>query len=145
MLPAPAAAEVVAETVAVVLDPDFTLAGLKVTVTPLGAVALSVTGWVYPLVADTATVKVAVSPCNILTEDDAGLSVSTGASIVTGTLAVAVYVPLTPLMLMVPLPAATVAAAERVSVMDAPVLMLAVLRATVSPLGAVAFKVTVPL
>jgi hypothetical protein len=44
MLPAPAAAEVVAETVAVVLDPGFTLAGLKVTVTPLGAVALSVTG-----------------------------------------------------------------------------------------------------
>jgi hypothetical protein len=46
---------------------------------------------------------------------------------------------------MVPLPAAALAAAERVSVMDAPVLMLAVLRATVSPLGAVAFKVTVPL
>jgi hypothetical protein len=56
--PVPAAAVVDAVTVAVALAPGFTLAGLKLTVTPVGAVADSVTAFVKPLVAPTATVKV---------------------------------------------------------------------------------------
>jgi len=58
IVPVPAAAVVDAVTVAVALAPGFTLAGLKLTVTPVGAVAESVIAFVNPLVAPTATVKV---------------------------------------------------------------------------------------
>jgi hypothetical protein len=60
IVPVPAVAVVAAVTVAVALAPGFTLAGLKLTVTPVGAVADSVTAFVKPLVAPTATVKVVV-------------------------------------------------------------------------------------
>jgi len=58
IVPVPAAAAVDAVTVAVAFAPGFTLAGLKLTVTPAGAVAESVIAFVNPLVAPTATVKV---------------------------------------------------------------------------------------
>jgi hypothetical protein len=62
IVPLPAAAVVEAETVAVALEPGLTLAGLKLTVTPVGAVADNVIAFVYPLVAPTATVNVVVCP-----------------------------------------------------------------------------------
>jgi len=58
MVPVAAAAVVAAVTVAVALEPGLTLAGLKDTVTPVGAVADSVTALVKPVVAPTATVNV---------------------------------------------------------------------------------------
>jgi len=58
MVPAPAAAVVAAVTVAVALEPGLTLAGLKETVTPVGAVADSEIALVNPVVAATATVNV---------------------------------------------------------------------------------------
>ena len=60
MFPAPTVAAVVVETVAVVLVPGFTLDGLNVTVTPLGAVAFNATESVNPVAAEIATKKVAV-------------------------------------------------------------------------------------
>jgi hypothetical protein len=58
IVPLPATAAAVVVTVAVALAPGFTLAGLKLTVTPAGAVADNVTTLVKPLAAPTATVKV---------------------------------------------------------------------------------------
>ena len=62
IVPVPAVAVVDAVTVAVALAPGFTLAGLKLTVTPVGAVADSVTALVKPLLAATATVNVTAWP-----------------------------------------------------------------------------------
>lgn len=62
MLPVPTTAARFTETVTMELVPGFTLAGLKLTVTPLGAVAFRATGRVYPLAVETATANVAVLP-----------------------------------------------------------------------------------
>lgn len=62
MAPVAAAAVVDGVTVTVALAPGFTLAELKVTVTPVGAVAVSVTGLVKPLLAPTATFNVTACP-----------------------------------------------------------------------------------
>lgn len=60
MLPVPGVAVALTETVAVPLVPGFREAGLKLTVTPDGAVACRTTDCVNPLLAATASVKVAV-------------------------------------------------------------------------------------
>jgi hypothetical protein len=60
IVPVAAVDVVAAVTVAVALAPGLTLAGLKLTVTPVGAVADSVTALVNPLVAATTTVNVVV-------------------------------------------------------------------------------------
>jgi hypothetical protein len=54
-------------------------------------------------------------------------------------------VPLVPVIVMEPDPAAAVDAAVTVTVALAPVFTLAELKVTVTPLGAVAFSATVPL
>jgi hypothetical protein len=72
------------------------------------------------------------------------LSVSVVALTVTVSLAEAVKVPLVPLMAMVPEPVAAVAGAVTVNVTLEPVFTLAELRATVTPVGAVAFRATAP-
>lgn len=58
----PVAAVAAARTVAVAVDPGITLDGLKLTVTPVGAVAVRVTGFVNPVLALTATLNVLVWP-----------------------------------------------------------------------------------
>jgi hypothetical protein len=60
MLPVPGVAVALTETVAVLLVPGLREAGLKLTVTPDGAVACNATACVNPLLAATETVKVAV-------------------------------------------------------------------------------------
>jgi hypothetical protein len=60
ILPVPGVVVALTETVAVLLVPGLSEAGLKLTVTPDDAVACSATGCVNPLVAATATVNVAV-------------------------------------------------------------------------------------
>ena len=62
MLPVPAVAVPEAETVAVAVDPDLMLAGLKVTVTPAGAVADKAMELVNPVLAETPTENVVVCP-----------------------------------------------------------------------------------
>jgi hypothetical protein len=135
-------AVVAAETVAVAVAPGVTLAGLKLTVTPLGAVALRVTGWVKPLAADTATGNVAVWPGKTETEEDLGVTASDGAFTVTDSLDDPVNVPLLAVIAMLPAPAAAVFDAETVAVEVPPGVTLAGLKLTVTPLGAVALRVT---
>ena len=60
MVPVPAGAVVDADTVAVEIAPDFTLEGLKDTVTPVGADAERAMALVNPPGATTSTVKVVV-------------------------------------------------------------------------------------
>ena len=74
----PAAAAVVVDTVAVALAPGFTLAGLKVTVTPVEPVADNMTALVKPLAAPTVTVKVVLCPWKALTEVAPGVTVNEG-------------------------------------------------------------------
>ena len=142
ILPVPTVAAVVAETVAVALAPGFRLDGLNVTVTPLGAVALSATRSVKPAAAEIATEKVAVWPWKTETAAADGVSVTAGATTVTGSLAMPVKLPLVAVMAMLPAPAGAVAAAVTVAVALAPGLRLAGLKLTFTPLGAVAFRVT---
>jgi hypothetical protein len=142
IVPVPAVVVVAAVTVTVALPPGFTLAGLKLTVTPVGAVAFNVTALVKPLVAATATVKVMVLPRTTLIEVEAGVTVNVGATTVTPSLAVAVDEPLAALTVIVPVAAADVVAAVTVAVALAPGLTLAGLKLTVTPVGAVADSVT---
>jgi hypothetical protein len=142
MLPVPAVAEVVAVTVAVALVPGVTLAGLNETVTPAGGVALSATALVKPAAAVTATEKVAVWPRKTETEAADGLRVNAGATTVTASLAVPVKLPLVAESAMLPAPAVAVVAAVIVAVELAPGLRLAGLKLTVTPVGAVAWRVT---
>jgi len=138
IVPVPMVAEVAAETVAVALAPGLTLDGLKVTVTPVGAVALSATAFVKPVLAVTATVKVVVLPCVTVSEVDDGVRVSVGATTLTVGAAVTEAEPLTPLIVMVSVAAAVVVEAETVAVALAPGLTLDGLKVTVTPVGAVA-------
>jgi hypothetical protein len=144
IVPVPAAAAVVVVTVAVALAPGFTLAGLKLTVTPVGAVADRVTAFVKLLAAPTATVKVVDCPWNVVTEEAPGVTVNDGDDTVSPSLSVGVYVPLVPLITIVLDPTATVLATVTVTVVLVPVFTLAGLMLTVTPVGAVAFSATVP-
>jgi hypothetical protein len=90
IVPVPAAAEAVVVTVAVALAPGLTLAGLKLTVTPAGAVAEGVTAFAKPLAAPTATVKVVDWPWNVDTEEEPGVTVSAGEAMVIASLMVGV-------------------------------------------------------
>ena len=139
-----AGAAVVTETVAVLLVPGFTLAGLKLTMTPLGAVAFRVTDCVYPLVAATATVKVAVLPCTMLIGDDSVFSVKVGAATVMALLVVPVKAPLAPVIAILAVPVAAEVEAETVAVALAPGVTVVGLKVTVMPLGALMslFKAT---
>ena len=139
MTPVPAAAVVDAVTVAVAVDPGLILAGLKLTVTPLGPVADSATGLVKPLDALTPTVNVVVWPWKTLTEvADWVVSVSVGATTVTGSLNDAVAEPAAAFTAMVPAAAVAVPDAVTVAVALDPDFTLAGLKVTVTPLGAVA-------
>jgi hypothetical protein len=138
MVPVSAAAVAEAVTVAVALAPGLTLAGLKLTVTPFGAVAVSVTGFVKPLLAPTATANVVDCPWKVLTDVALGVRVSVGATTVTGTLNDTVAEPAVPFTAIVPDPAAAVPDAVTVAVALAPAFTLAGLKVTVTPLGAVA-------
>jgi hypothetical protein len=140
-VPVPASAVVAAVIVAIASAPGLTLAGLRVTLTPVGAVALSVTALVKPVVAPTATEKVVVFPGATTKEAGANVTVSVGATTVTPTLAVAVAEPLAPFTEIVPLPAAAVVEAETVAVALEPGLTLAGLKLTVTLVGAVADNV----
>jgi hypothetical protein len=142
IVPVPTAAEAATETVAVALAPGFTLAGLKLTVMPMGAVALSVTPFVKPLVAVTAMVKVDVLPRATVSDVVAGATVSVGTITVTPSLIVVVAAPLVPLIAIVPEPAVAVVDAVTVAVALAPGFTLAGLKLTVTPVGAVADSVT---
>jgi hypothetical protein len=139
MVPDPAADVVDADTVAVTIVPDFALAGLKVTVTPVGAVAVSATGLVKPPEAPTSKLKVAVCPWNALTEvADCGVKVNVGCTTVIGSLNDAVAEPAMPVTAMVPAPAVAVPDAVTVAVELDPDFTLAGLKVTVTPVGAVA-------
>lgn len=138
----PVEADDAMETVAVVLAPGLTLAGLKLTVTPVVAVALSVTAFVKPPVAETATVKVADLPRVTVNAVDAGVSVSVGTITETPSLVAMVDEPLAALMEMTPVSAAAVADAVTVAVALAPGFTLAGLKLTLTPAGAVAVNAT---
>lgn len=142
MLAVPRVADDDTETVAVELAPGVTLAGLKLTETPLAAVAFSATGSVYPLLAETATVNVAVLPWTMLRAVEPGFKVSAGAATVTAVVAVPEKLPLVPAMAMLPVPAAAEVVAATVAVALLPGVTLAGVKVTVTPAGAVAFKAT---
>ena len=88
IVPVPAAAVADAVTVAVALAPGFTLAGLKLTVTPVGAVAERVIALAKPLAAPTVTLKDVDCPWKVLTEPTLGVTVNAGAWMVIGSLTV---------------------------------------------------------
>jgi len=134
----PGTAEAAAETVTVALAPGLTLAGLKLTVTPAGAVAFSVIALMKPDVAVTATAKVVVLPGSTSTELVLGVTVNVGATTVTPSLAVATAEPLVPLIVMLSAPATDVVDAVTVAVALAPGFTLAGLKLTATPVGAVA-------
>jgi hypothetical protein len=81
----------------------------------------------------------------VLTDDEPRVTVNAGDNTVSGSLAVGVYEPLVPVIVMLPVPAAAVVAAVTVTVALAPVFTLAALKLTVMPVEAVAFRATVPL
>jgi hypothetical protein len=125
-------------TMTVAVPPGFTLAGLKLTVTPDGVVAERLTRLVYPLLAPTASVYVAAWPRKVLSEVELGVSVRVGAMSVTAVLAVAVATPLVPVTVTVPEPAEAVAAPATITVAVPPGFTLVGLKLTVTPDGAVA-------
>ena len=137
----PAAADVAADTVTVALAPGFTDAGLKLTVTPVGAVAFSVTALVKPAVAPMETVNVVVLPRVTVTCADPEFTVSVGATTVAAVFAVAAAEPLAAFTVIVPVPAAAAVDAVTVAVALAPGLTLAGLKLTATPVGAVAESV----
>lgn len=137
IVPVPAVAAVVAFTVAIEVAPGATLVGLKLTLTPLGAVAVSDTRLLNPLAAPTATVKVDDCPSSTVAAEF-GVRLSVGAATVKGSLAVTVVPPLVPLIAMVPEPTVAAVEAITVAVTVAPGLAFAVLKLTLTPLGAVA-------
>jgi hypothetical protein len=142
MVPAPAVAVADGVTVTVAVDPDFTLAVLKVTLTPLGAVADSAIGLVNPLLAATATLKVTAWPWKAVSDETLGVTVSVGSVTVNPSLAVAVAAPLVAFTVMAPVPAAADVVVVTVAVALDPGLTLAGLKLTVTPVGAVADSVT---
>lgn len=142
MLPVPATIVPDAVTVAVALDPGFALEGLKLTVIPLGAVAVNDTVFVNPLLAVTATVKLEDMPWNMLTELAEGVRPRVGRFTVTPSLAVAVAAPLVPVTVIEPVPAADVEPALTVAVADDPGFTLEGLKVTVTPVGPLAVSIT---
>jgi hypothetical protein len=140
-VPDPVGAVVDGRTVTVAVLPALTLVGLKLTLTPDGAVAERLIKLVNPLLAPTAIVYVAAWPRKVLTEVALGVTVTVGATSVTDVVAVAVATPLVPFTVTVPVPAEAVAAPATMTVAVPPGFTLAGLKATVTPEGVVAERV----
>jgi hypothetical protein len=138
MVPVPGVAVVEGTTVAVEVPPGLMLAGLNVTVTPAGAVALRAIRPVKPLVAPADTVNEVDWPWKDVTEEEFGVKVRVGTVTVNPTDDVALDSPAVPFKVIAPVPPGAVAEAKTVAVEVAPGTMLAGLNVTLTPLGAVA-------
>jgi hypothetical protein len=132
-------------TVAVAVAPGLTVEGLKVILTPAGAVAVSATAAVYPVAAPTVMLKVVDCPWNIVADEVEGVNVSAGEAIVIASFSAFECVPVFPVITTVPLPMLAVLAAVTVTVVDDPVARLEGLKLKVTPAGADAVRATVPL